>query len=82
MDIQTDEKSELTEEAITTKLKKASGANYDLGSNAGGQYDSKAGDIGKSAAAKYRELEKLSNIGPVVFDKGPAKPKDYVSPME
>ena len=63
VDIQTDDKSDLTEEAITTRLKKALGANYDLGSNAGGAYESKAGDIGKSAAAKYRELEKQSNIG-------------------
>jgi len=82
VDIQTDDKSDVTEDAITAKLKKASGANYDLGSNAGGQYESKAGDIGKSAAAKYKALEKQSNIGPVVFDKGPAKPKDYVSPMD
>ena len=78
VDIQTDDKTDLSEDSITTRLKKASGANYDLGSNAGGAYESKAGDIGKSAAARYRELEKQSNIGPVVFDKGPAKPKDYV----
>ena len=35
-DIQTDDKDDISEDAITTKLKKASGANYDLGSNAGG----------------------------------------------
>ena len=65
VDIQTDDKDDLKEEIIREKLKKASGANYDLGSNAGGTYESKAGDIGKSAAAKYKELEKQSNIGPV-----------------
>ena len=82
IDIQTDDKDELSEAAITAKLKKASGANYDLGSNAGGAYESKAGDIGKSAAARYKELEKVSNIGPVIFDTGPAKPKDYVTPVD
>lgn len=81
VDLQTDEKSDLTEEEITTKLKKASGANYDLGSNAGGNYESKAGDIGRSAAAKYKELEKQTNIGPVVFEKH-SKPKDYVTPVD
>ena len=69
VDIQTDDKDEISEQTITDKLKKASGANYDLGSNAGGTYQSKAGEIGKSAAAKYKELEKGSNIGPVIFDK-------------
>ena len=82
VDIQTDDKSEISEAAITDRLKKASGANYDLGSNAGGAYESNAAGIGKSAAAKYKELEKQSNIGPVVFDKGPAKPKDYVTPVD
>ena len=72
---QTDDKDDITEAKITDMLKKASGANYDLGSNAGGKYESKAGDIGKSAAAKYKALEKESNIGPVVFDKYD-KPKD------
>jgi hypothetical protein len=82
VDIQADDKADLTEANITAKLKKASGANYDLGSNAGGAYESNAKSIGASAAAKYRELEKTSNIGPVVFDKGPAKPKDYVTPID
>ena len=82
VDIQADDKADLTEANITAKLKKASGANYDLGSNAGGAYESNAKSIGASAAAKYRELEKTSNIGPVVFDKGPAKPKDYVTPVD
>jgi hypothetical protein len=82
VDIQADDKADISEEVITGKLKKASGANYDLGSNAGGAYESNAKSIGASAAAKYRELEKTSNIGPVVFDKGPAKPKDYVTPVD
>jgi len=81
VDIQSDDKADMTEEAITTKLKKASGANYDLGSNAGGAYQSNAGDIRAKAAANYKTLEKESNIGPVVFEKY-AKPKDYVSPMD
>jgi len=79
VDIQTDDKDDLTEAVIREKLKKASGANYDLGSNAGGSYQSKAGDIGKSAAAKYKELEKDSNIGPVQFEKF-ARPKE--TPMD
>jgi len=82
VEIQTDDKEDISQEAITTKLKKASGANYDLGSNAGGDYKSAAGDIGKSAAAKYRALEKESNIGPVVFNTGPAPPRDYVTPVD
>ena len=82
VDIQADDKADISEEVITGKLKKASGANYDLGSNAGGAYESNAKGIGASAAAKYRELEKTSNIGPVIFDKGPAKPKDYVTPVD
>ena len=66
---QTDDKDDLTEEVIRDKLKKASGANYDLGSNAGGTYKSQAGGIQASARANYQTLEKESNIGPVVFDK-------------
>ena len=45
----TDDKDDLSEQAITDKLKKASGANYDLGSNAGGKYESNAGGIQASA---------------------------------
>jgi hypothetical protein len=67
VETQTDDMDDITEAKITDMLKKASGANYDLGSNASG-YESKAGDIGKSAAAKYKALEKESNIGPVVFN--------------
>eukprot|EP00966_Prymnesium_polylepis_P244470 5654591-Prymnesium_polylepis.1 len=76
VDIQTDDKDDLTETVIREKLKKASGANYDLGSNAGGTYQSKAGDIGKSAAAKYKELEKSTNIGPVRPPAAGARARD------
>jgi len=82
VEIQTDDKDDISEDTITTKLKKASGANYDLGSNAGGSYESKGASIGKSAAAFYKEKEKEGNMGPIVFDKGPAKPKDYVTPVD
>ena len=81
VDVQTDDKDDLTEAALTEKLKKASGANYDLGSNAGGKYESKAGDIQASARNNYKTLEKDSNIGPVVFDKY-KKDKNAVTPMD
>ena len=81
VDISTDDRDDMTEEVITQKLKKASGANYDLGSNAGGQYESKAGGIQASARDRYKALEKESNIGPVVFDKY-KKDKNAVTPMD
>jgi len=68
VDIQTDDMDDLSEAAITAKLKKASGANYDLGSNAGGTYKSQAGGIQASARANYQSLEKQSNIGPIGFN--------------
>ena len=65
-----------TEEKITGMLKKASGANYDLGSNAGGNYKGEgSASIQASARNKYKALEKETNIAPVVFDKYD-KPKD------
>ena len=75
VDYQTDDKDDISEEKITEMLKKASGANYDLGSNAGGKYKSNAGGIQASAKNNYKSLEKESNIGPVVFEKY-EKPKD------
>ena len=80
IDLQADDKADISEEVIVERLKKASGANYDLGSNASG-YSSQAADIGKAAAAKYKALEKETNIGPIIFEKFD-KPKDYVTPME
>merc|ERR1719198_333642 len=81
VDFQTDDKDDLSEASLTEKLKKASGANYDLGSNAGGNYTSKAGDIQAKARNNYKTLEKETNIGPVVFEKY-EKPKDYVTAMD
>ena len=75
VETQTDDKDDISEEKITEMLKKASGANYDLGSNAGGNYKSNAGAIQASARNNYKTLEKDSNIGPVVFEKY-EKPKD------
>mmetsp|Transcript_17249 Transcript_17249/g.56585 ORF Transcript_17249/g.56585 Transcript_17249/m.56585 type:complete len:225 (-) Transcript_17249:144-818(-) len=68
VDIQADDKDDISEEVIREKLKKASGANYDLGSNAGGNYESKAGEIQAAGRNNYKTLEKESNIGPVVFE--------------
>mmetsp|Transcript_18932 Transcript_18932/g.59257 ORF Transcript_18932/g.59257 Transcript_18932/m.59257 type:complete len:225 (-) Transcript_18932:126-800(-) len=68
VDIQADDKDDISEEVIREKLKKASGANYDLGSNAGGNYESKAGEIQAAGRNNYMTLEKESNIGPVVFE--------------
>jgi len=78
VDIQTDDKDEVTEEIIRDKLKKASGANYDLGSNAEG-YTSEAGAIQAASKNNYKTLEKDSNIGPVQFEKF-ARPKE--TPMD
>mmetsp|Transcript_6648 Transcript_6648/g.10517 ORF Transcript_6648/g.10517 Transcript_6648/m.10517 type:complete len:157 (-) Transcript_6648:987-1457(-) len=61
---------DMTEELVMDKIKKSSGANYDLGSNAAG-YKTKAGDIKNSAASTYKTKEKETNIGPVVFHEGP-----------
>lgn len=80
IDLQADDKADLSVEVIVERLKKASRANYDLGSNASG-YSSQAADIGKTAAEKYKALEKETNIGPITFEKFD-KPKDYVTPME
>jgi hypothetical protein len=80
--VQADDLDDITEEKLVDKLKKASGANYDLGSNASG-YETKAGNIGKSAAAKYKALEKESNIGPVVFNaKSHVVDKNNVTAMD
>lgn len=64
VDIQADDTDECSEAVIRDKLKKASGANYDLGSNAGGDYSSNAGNIKNSAANNYKTLEKV--CGPSV----------------
>mmetsp|Transcript_10300 Transcript_10300/g.23851 ORF Transcript_10300/g.23851 Transcript_10300/m.23851 type:complete len:221 (-) Transcript_10300:60-722(-) len=67
VDFQTDDPEDLTEENIKDRLAKASGANYDLGSNAAG-YESKAGDIKAKASSNYKTLEKETNIGPVQYE--------------
>ena len=75
VDIPTDDKDDLSEEAITNKLNQASGANDDVT-----MYESTTSDAFRRASANYSELEKQSNIDAPVFDKH-AKPKNYVSPM-
>ena len=45
VDYQTDDKDDLSEAALTERLKKASGANYDLGSNAGGKASKKSPSV-------------------------------------
>ena len=83
VDIQTDDMDDLSEAAITEKLKKASGANYDLGSNAGGQYKAQAGGIQAQARANYQTLEKTGNIGVVAFNaKSHVVAKSNVTAMD
>ncbi|EKX31180.1 hypothetical protein GUITHDRAFT_156656, partial [Guillardia theta CCMP2712] len=62
-----DDPEDMTEELVMDKIKKSSGANYDLGSNAKG-YQSQAGDIKASAKSAYLTKEKETNITkPVIF---------------
>lgn len=66
----TDDPDDMTEEEVMAKVKKSSGANYDLGSNAKG-YQSKAGEIKNSSKSMYLAKEKETNITkPVVFFEG------------
>ena len=57
------------------KLSRGAGANYDLGSNAGGSYTSNASAIRSKACANYGKLEKTTNIGPIAYEKF-ARPKE------
>ena len=75
VDMQVDDMDDLTEDIIREKLKKASGANYDLGSNAGGKYESNAKAIQQGAKGNYGALEKEGNIGPVKYETF-ARPKE------
>merc|ERR1712178_598328 len=68
VDFQTEEADEFAVE-IPARITKASGANYDLGSNSSG-YETKAGSIKDSAASNYKSLEKEGNIGPVTYTTG------------
>lgn len=58
---------DMDENEIRQKIKKSGGADYDLGSNSKG-YESKAGAIQQTAKSSYKEKEKDTNIGPVVFE--------------
>jgi len=78
LQISTDDRDEFTAAQVKDKVKKAAGANYDLGSNASG-YDTKGGEIGKSAAAFYKEKEKETTIAPVKYETF-ARPKE--TPMD
>lgn len=65
-----DDPQDLNEAEVMDKVKKSSGANYDLGSNAKG-YESKAGEIKSQSKSMYLEKEKETNITkPVVFFEG------------
>lgn len=76
--VSSDDRDDFSATAIADKIKKASGANYDLGSNASG-YETKGGAIGAEAAAKYKALEKETTIAPVQYEKF-ARPKE--TPMD
>lgn len=59
------------EDDINADLKKAGGANYDLGNVRSGVQAGQS-DVMKSASKKFFEQkEKESSIGPVIYDKGP-----------
>ena len=65
-----DDPTDMTEDEVMTKIKKSSGANYDLGSNSKG-YESKAGEIKNQSKTMYLAKEKETNITkPVVFFEG------------
>lgn len=73
--IDTDDLDELSLGAVQQKLSRGAGANYDLGSNAGGSYTSNASAIRSKACANYGKLEKTTNIGPIAYEKF-ARPKE------
>jgi len=77
------DRDEFTQEEVASKVKKASGANYDLGSNTGDDgdatYATQAGAIGKAAADTYKQLEKETTIAPVKYETF-ARPKE--TPMD
>ena len=85
LQISTDDTDEFSEKEVADKIKKAAGANYDLGSNtrsvdgAEVKYQTQAGAIGKAAANRYKELEKETPIKPVPYETF-ARPK--ATPME
>jgi len=70
-----DKSKELNEETLSKKLKAAGGADYDTGSNQGGNYKGAgAGTLKAQALASYKEREAEGNITNIVFEKN-ALPK-------
>jgi len=54
-------------------LKKAGGANYDLGNTRSGIQKGNASEYKKATKEFFENKEKESKIGPVIYDKGPIK---------
>ena len=69
------ERRELTglDAEIEVLLKKAGGANYDLGNTRSGIQKGNASDYKKATKEFFEAKEKESKIGPVIYDKGPVK---------
>jgi hypothetical protein len=62
---------DLEEKNIVEKLKKAGGADYGTGQGGGTRGQQNFGGIKAQSKTNYQEKEKETNIGPVVFQKGP-----------
>lgn len=70
MEVFADDPADFTLDGVMDKIKRSSGANYDLGSNSKG-YSSSVTNIKTSAAAAYKTAEKETTIGAVQYSKGP-----------
>jgi len=65
-----DKEKELSEDTLARKLKAAGGADYDTGSNQGGNYKGAgAGNLKAQALASYKEREAEGNLTSIVFEK-------------
>jgi len=61
-------------------LKKAGGANYDLGNTRSGIQKGNAAEYKKNTKEFFERKDKESKLGPVVFDKGPLR--EGLSPVD
>jgi len=61
------------ESELDVLLKKAGGANYDLGNTRSGIQKGNASDYKKATKEFFENKEKESKLGPVIYDKGPLK---------
>ena len=61
------------EAELDVLLKKAGGANYDLGNTRSGISKGNASDYKKATKEFFENKEKESKLGPVIYDKGPLK---------